>query len=159
VTDLQQSAEPVIVRLPAEIDLINAEDVGEQLRSAFTRGAAVVIADLTSTVLCDSSGTRQLVVSHNHADFHDAQMRFVIPDLNVLRIVTLTGLDQLLSIYPSLDAAVSAGSVLDGDAASGWSRPAASGAALNLRPLPGQGCFSDQRHLRQPRPAARAVCP
>jgi anti-sigma B factor antagonist len=119
VTDLQQSAEPVIVLLPAEIDLINAEDVGEQLGSAFTRGAAVVIADLTSTVFCDSSGTRQLVLSHNYADFHDAQMRFVIPDLNVLRIVTLTGLDQLLSIYPSLDAAVSAGSVLDGDAPSG----------------------------------------
>lgn len=112
MTDLEQSAEPVIVRLPAEIDLANAEDVGEQLRSAFTRGAAVVIADLTSTVFCDSSGARQLVLSHNYADFHDAQMRFVIPDRNMLRILTVTGIDQLLSIYPSLDAAAS-GSIPD----------------------------------------------
>jgi anti-sigma B factor antagonist len=119
VTDLEQSAEPVIVRLPAEIDLGNAEDVGEQLRSAFTRGAAVVIADLTSTVFCDSSGARQFVLSHNYADFHGAQMRFVIPGPNVLRVLTLTGIDQLLSIYPSLDAAVSAGSVLDRNAACG----------------------------------------
>jgi anti-sigma B factor antagonist len=119
VTDLERSAEPVIVRLPAEIDLVNAEDVGEQLRSAFTRGAAVVIADLTSTVFCDSAGARQFVLSHNYADFHDAQMRFVIPGRTVLRVLTLTGLDQLLSVYPSLAAAVSAGSALDGDAASG----------------------------------------
>ena len=118
MTDLQQSAEPVIVRLPAEIDIDNAEDVGEQLRSAFTRGAAVVIADLTSTVFCDSSGARQFVLSHNYADFHDAQVRFVIPDRNLLRVLTVSGIDQLLSIYPSLDAAVSAGPVPDRDAAS-----------------------------------------
>jgi hypothetical protein len=36
VTDAQPGTEPVIVRLPAEIDIANAEDVGEQLRSAFT---------------------------------------------------------------------------------------------------------------------------
>ena len=112
MTDLEQSAEPVIVRLPAEIDLANAEDVGEQLRSALTRGAAVVIADLTSTVFCDSAGARQLVLSHYDADFHDAQIRFVIPDRNMLRALTVTGIDQLLSIYPSLDAAVS-GSIPD----------------------------------------------
>jgi anti-sigma B factor antagonist len=112
VTDLEQSAEPVIVRLPAQIDLANAEDVGEQLRSAFTRGAAVAIADLTPIVFCDSSGARQLVLSHNCPDFHDAQMRFVIPDRNMLRALTVTGVDQLLSIYLSLDAAVS-GSIPD----------------------------------------------
>jgi anti-sigma B factor antagonist len=119
VTDLEHSTEPVVVLLPAEIDMANAQDVGEQLRSPFTRGAAVVIADLTSTVFCDSSGARQLVLSHNYAEFHDAQMRVVIPNSNVLRVLDLTGIDQLLSIYPSLDAAVSAGPVLDGDPASG----------------------------------------
>jgi anti-sigma B factor antagonist len=105
----------VIVLLPAEIDMANAEDVGEQLRAAFTRGAAVVIADLTSTAFCDSSGVRQFVLSHNYAGFNHAQMRFVIPNRNILRVLDLTGIDQLLSIYSSLDAAVSAG----GDAASG----------------------------------------
>jgi anti-sigma B factor antagonist len=119
MTDLEQSAEPVVMRLPAEIDMANAERVGEQLCSAITRGAAVVIADLTSTVFCDSAGARQFVLAHNYADTHGAQLRFVIPDRNMLRVLTLTGLDQLLSIYPSLDAAVSAGPALAGDAASG----------------------------------------
>jgi anti-sigma B factor antagonist len=109
----------VVVRLPAEIDMANAEDVGEQLRSAFTPGVTLVIADLTSTVFCDSAGARQLVLAHHSADARDAQVRFVIPDRSMLRVLTLTGLDQLLSIYPSLDAAVSAGPALAGDGAPG----------------------------------------
>jgi hypothetical protein len=48
-----------------------------------------------------------------------AQVRFVIPNRNLLRVLDLTGIDQLLSIYPSLDAALSVGPLLDGDAASG----------------------------------------
>jgi anti-sigma B factor antagonist len=120
VTDLEHVTEPVVVvSLPAEIDMVNAGRVGEELCSAFTRGAAVVIADLTSTVFCDCAGTRQFVLAHNYAGACDAQIRFVIPGHNVLRVLTLTGLDQLLSIYPSLGAAVSAGPALAGDAASG----------------------------------------
>jgi anti-sigma B factor antagonist len=119
MTDPERPAKPVVVRLPAEIDMANAERIGERLCSTITRGAAVVIADMTSTVFCDSAGARQFVLAHNYADAHDAQLRFVIPDRNMLRVLTLTGLDQLLSIYPSLDAAVSAGPPLAGETASG----------------------------------------
>jgi anti-sigma B factor antagonist len=113
------SADPVIVRLPAEIDMANAQDVGERLCSAFTPGVSVVIADLTSTVFCDSAGLRQFVMAHNYAGAHDAQVRFAIPHPSTLRVLKLTGFDQLLSIYPSLGAAVSAEPALDADAASG----------------------------------------
>jgi anti-sigma B factor antagonist len=112
-------AEPVIVRLPAEIDMVNAEDVGEQLRSAFTLGAAVVIADLTSTVFCDCAGARQLVLAHHSAEARDAQVRFVIPHRNTLRVLQVLGLDRLLSIHPSLETAASAGPASAGAAASG----------------------------------------
>ena len=44
------NAEPVVIPLPAEIDMANTEDVGDQLRSAFTPGLAMVIADMTPTV-------------------------------------------------------------------------------------------------------------
>ncbi len=118
-SDLEQPAAPVVVRLPAKIDLLSAALVGERLCSAFTLGAAVVIADLTSTVFCDSAGVRQFVLAYNYANALDAQLRFVIPDRNMLRILTVTGLDQLLSVYPSLDAALSAGPAPDRDAAAG----------------------------------------
>jgi anti-sigma B factor antagonist len=108
---------PVIVRVPAELDVSNAEDVGEQLRSALTPGVTVVIADLTSTVFCDSAGARQLVLAHQWASARDAQLRFVIPDPNMLRVFQVTGLDRLFWIYPTLEAAF-AGPAPDGAAAS-----------------------------------------
>jgi anti-anti-sigma regulatory factor len=59
MTDLQRTAEPVIVRLPAEIDVSNAESVYDQLCSVCAPGFAVV-ADLTSTTFCDSLSTAKL---------------------------------------------------------------------------------------------------
>jgi anti-sigma B factor antagonist len=106
VTDLGRVAEPVVVELPAEIDMANAEDVGEQLRAAFTTGVTVVIGDLTSTVFCDSSGMRILVVADDCAAASGAELRLAVPPGHVLRILTLMGIDRLLSIYPSLAAAL-----------------------------------------------------
>ena len=106
MADQERVAGPVVVVLPAEIDIVNADSVGEQLRSAFTSGVTIVIADMTSTVFCDSSGTRHLVLAHNCAAAHDAQLRLAIPPGNVLRVIRLMGLDRLLSIYPSLAAAL-----------------------------------------------------
>lgn len=108
-TDLEQPANPVVLRLPAKIDLVSAGRVGEQLCSAFTLGAAVVIADLTSTLFCDSAGIRQFVLAHNYATAHGAQLRFVIPERNLLSVLMMTGLDRFLSVYPSLDAALATG--------------------------------------------------
>ncbi len=44
---------PVIVALPAEIDLSNADQVYDQLYAALVSGAPVVIADFTGTRFCD----------------------------------------------------------------------------------------------------------
>jgi anti-sigma B factor antagonist len=107
VTDAQPVTEQVIVRLPAEIDIANAEDVGEQLRSAFTPGITLVIADLTATVFCDSSGLRQLVMAHRRAKDRHAEVRFAIPHRGVLGVLQVTALDRLLPVYPSLHAAMS----------------------------------------------------
>jgi anti-sigma B factor antagonist len=114
VTDAEPVTKPVIVRLPAEIDIANAEDVGEQLRSAFTHGVTLVIADLTATVFCDSSGLRQLLVAHRRAQARHAQVRFAIPHREVLVVLKVTEVDRLLSVYPNLDAAMSARPAPDG---------------------------------------------
>ena len=95
-----------VVALPTEIDIVNADGVGEQLRSAVTPGVTIVIADLTSTVFCDCSGMRHLLLAHDYATAHDAQLRLAVPPGHVLRILKLMGLDHLLPIYPSLAAAL-----------------------------------------------------
>ena len=50
VGDPDSGPGPAVVALSAEIDMANADDVGEQLRSAFTPGVTIVVADMTLTM-------------------------------------------------------------------------------------------------------------
>jgi len=97
-----------VVALPAEIDMANAESVGERLGSAFTPGVTVVIADMTSTVFCDSYGMRCLVLAYRCAG-RPARLRLAVPDTRVRQVLRLAGLDRLLPVYPSLGAALTGG--------------------------------------------------
>ena len=106
MSDAERVPAPVIVTLPAEIDAANAESVGERLRAAFTPGVTVVIADMTATVFCDSAGMRHLILADDCAAAHGAQLRLAVLPGHVLRVLKLMGLDRLLSIYPSLAAAL-----------------------------------------------------
>ncbi len=97
---------PEIVCLPEEIDITNAAESGDELRAAIKPGVAVVIADMTRTAFCDSQGMRQLVLAHDRAAESGAELRLAIGSPAVLRALQITGLDQLLQIYPSMQAAV-----------------------------------------------------
>ena len=63
--DHERLNRPVIVPLPAEIDIANA-DVGEQLRAAFAPGVTAVTPKWAGG-LCCTSGSRQLVAAHKRA--------------------------------------------------------------------------------------------
>jgi anti-sigma B factor antagonist len=110
VADPEHPPAPVIVTLPAEIDIANGAAAGQQLCAAFAPGVTIVIADMTSTVFCDSSGISQLVLAHHCAAARRGQLRLVVPQAQVLGVLTVTGVDRLLAVYPSLDAALAAGS-------------------------------------------------
>jgi anti-anti-sigma factor len=99
-------ARPTVVTLPAEIDIANAGRVGEELSSAIARGAGIVIADMTGTRFCDSSGISMLVQAHRQAAANQAELRLVVLATAVLRALKLVRIDFLLPIYPSLDAAL-----------------------------------------------------
>ena len=103
--DAERSAGFVVVSMPAELDVANALAAEQQLRAAFRPGVKVVVADMTSTVFCDSSGIHALVIAYRHAVAHDAQLQVAVPHDNVVRVMKIVGLDQLVPIYPSLAAA------------------------------------------------------
>jgi anti-sigma B factor antagonist len=105
MTDLQRTAESVIVRLPDEIDVANAESVYNQLCSLCAPSFAVV-ADLTATTFCDSLGVRQILLAHQYARALGAELRLVVPPAGGVRqVLELLGLDQVLLLYPTVEAA------------------------------------------------------
>jgi anti-sigma B factor antagonist len=98
---------PEIVTFPAEVDLDNARDLGTALIGAFGPGVAVVIADMTATTFCDSSGLRFLLVANDIAAERGAELRLVITSQSVLRVIRILGVDKLLRICGSMSEALS----------------------------------------------------
>jgi anti-anti-sigma factor len=95
-------ARSVVVPLPAEIDISNAGRVGEELCAAFAPGVRTVIADMTDTRFCDSSGISMLVAAHRRALTNNAELRLVALSTAVLHALTLVRIDHLIPVYPSL---------------------------------------------------------
>ena len=97
---------PVIVTMPAEIDLTNQDQAYDQLCAAFASGADIVIADFTATTFCDCSSMRRLLTIQARAAARDAQLRVVIsPGGSPCRVMQLMELDRRLAVYPSTAAA------------------------------------------------------
>jgi anti-sigma B factor antagonist len=97
---------PEIVALPAEIDIGNAQQVGNELIGAFRSGVTVVIADMTRTKFCDSSAVRGLLLANDKAVASSAELRLAIESAAVLRALTVMGVSGMLAIYPSMAAAL-----------------------------------------------------
>ena len=66
----------------------------------------VVIADMSRTAFCDSSGIRHLLIANDRASNDHAQLRVVIAAEQVLHVLRMTGVNELLDIYPSLQRAL-----------------------------------------------------
>lgn len=97
-----------VVLLPEHIDVSNVGQIREQLLSVINRGAAVLIADMTATMSCDHAGADAVVRAYQRGVVSGTQLRLVVTAPIVRRTLALSGLDRLVSIYPSLEAAAAA---------------------------------------------------
>ena len=90
--------------MPAEIDAVNADRVGQVLLSAVSLHAAVVVADMSGTTFCDSAGVHAVIAAYRQAAANGTQLRLAATA--VLRIFAVVGVDQLVPVYPTLEAAL-----------------------------------------------------
>jgi anti-sigma B factor antagonist len=95
-----------VVTLPSEIDVTNADAVGGELISVIDQGAEVMVGDMGTTLFCDSAGLSALVRAFRRATSSGAKMRLVTGGPAVARVLSLTGVDQLIEVYPSVGAAL-----------------------------------------------------
>jgi anti-sigma B factor antagonist len=109
VADAERPAGPVVVALPAEIDISNSGKVATQLHAAIAPGAGVVVADLSMTTFCDSSGVRVLVLARGWAAAAAVQLQLVASAGPTLTVLEITGLDRLVPVFPTLREALAAG--------------------------------------------------
>jgi len=104
--DLERGAQLSIVKLPREIDIANCRAVYAQLFGAIRPETRVVVADLTATSFCDSSGIGQIEHARQHATKAGVRFWFVLPPGDVLRVLQTLGIDRIWSPYPTLAVAL-----------------------------------------------------
>lgn len=105
---VQWTAEQAVIALPEHIDVSNAGQVREELLAVINRGANSLIADMTATISCDHAGADALARAHQRALANGTELRLVVTAQIVWRVISHSGLDRLVSIYPSLEAATAA---------------------------------------------------
>jgi anti-sigma B factor antagonist len=109
MNDQAERTMPVVVVLPAEIDVTNSEFVHDKLVAALTPGVGVVVADMTSTSFCDSSGVHAVIFANETAAARGVQMRIAVsPEGSVRRVLQLIGVAGVVPVYPSLAEAIDA---------------------------------------------------
>ena len=105
---VQWTGRQAVITLPEHIDVSNAGPIREELLSVINRGAEALIADLTATISCDHVGADALVRAHQRAVISGTELRIAVTAQVVRQMLSLNGLDRLVPIYPSLEAATAA---------------------------------------------------
>ena len=95
-----------VVTLPAEIDVTNAETVRDELLAALNQSAVLLIADMSTTSFCDSSGVSAMVRVFRQAVARGSAMRLVVCTPGVQRVLSITGVDRLVDVFPSVAASL-----------------------------------------------------
>src|ERR1700733_2938776 len=104
---VQQHDEQLVVTLPEEIDITNSPGLRDALLAVIGRQPAMVIADMTATTFCDSSGMHAIVTAYRQALASGSDLRLVIRHSATRWVFELSGVDNVISIYPDLPAALS----------------------------------------------------
>ncbi len=100
--------ERTVVSLGGEIDVYTAPFVRERLDEAVREGRTNLIVDLTQVRFLDSTGLGVLVGRLKLTRSRGGSLRLVGSEDRVLKVFSITGLDKVFEIYPTLDEAVAA---------------------------------------------------
>ena len=95
-----------VVAAPEEIDITNAPELRSALLEAAAHAHGTVVADLSRTLFCDSSGLHTLLAAHRRATAAGGDMLLVLPGNAVLRVFTITGVDHIIPNFTSLEEAL-----------------------------------------------------
>lgn len=102
------TGQQAVVAFPEEVDVSNAGQIREELLSVINRGAAVLIADMTDTVSCDHAGVDAIGRVYQRALVSGTELRLVVGSGIVRRVLAMSGVDRVVSIYPFVAASLAA---------------------------------------------------
>jgi anti-sigma B factor antagonist len=96
----------MVLTVAGEVDLNTAPQLKERINGLIAQGHANLVVDLEGVEFMDSTGLSALVSGLMRTSESGGGMAVVCTRPQVLRLLTLTGLDQVLKVYGSVAEAV-----------------------------------------------------
>jgi anti-sigma B factor antagonist len=92
--------------LGGTLDIATSPTLRAALLEAADRANHEIVVDLTQLEFLDSTGLGALIGAHKRAAEHGGSVRLVAHEGQILRLLRITGLLDVFSVYPSVDAAL-----------------------------------------------------
>ena len=103
-----------LVGITGEVDMSNAQKVGDEMREAIPNHAEGVVLDLTQTSYLDSRGISLLFQMARRLRMRGQHLAIAVPkDAPIRSVLSLTGVGSVAEIYGSVTEAESKVAVLD----------------------------------------------
>jgi anti-sigma B factor antagonist len=97
-----------VVTVSGEVDVYTAPQLRSALEDQMVNGQTRIVIDLEEVGFLDSTGLGVLVGRLKAVTKAGGWLRVVCTEERILRLFAITGLDQVLPVHDSVDAAVSA---------------------------------------------------
>jgi anti-anti-sigma factor len=98
-----------VLAVTGELDLRTSPELEERLARVFSTGAELVILDLRQIEFMDSTGLRVLLGAHQRAQESGRRFALVRGADQVERVLTLTGVRDLLTVVDAPEELLAAG--------------------------------------------------
>ena len=95
----------LVFKLRGSLDLATAPTVRAALLDAAEKGHHFLFVDLSQLEFLDSTGLGTLIGAHRRAAEQGGALRLVISDGLIARLLNITGLIRVLSVYHTLEDA------------------------------------------------------
>jgi stage II sporulation protein AA (anti-sigma F factor antagonist) len=98
-----------VVRVAGEVDMSHEDELRAELRAAAADAKGIVV-DLTECEFIDSSGVRALLLSREEqrADQGPEKLAVAASSDQILRILSVMGIDQVIPIHSTVEEAAAA---------------------------------------------------
>lgn len=87
-----------------EIDLYTAPQLRDGLVEALDAGARRLVIDMSRAEFCDSTGISVLLSAMKRSRDRGGDLELVAPGTAVMKVLQVTGLDEVFVIHSDLDA-------------------------------------------------------
>ncbi len=96
-----------VVRVAGEVDMSHEEELRGELRNALASESKGIVVDLTECEFIDSSGVRALLLSREaqNSDEGSEHLAVAASSEQILRILTVMGIDRVIPIRPTVEEA------------------------------------------------------